>query len=126
MSAETNITDIIAYYHDLCTPAMAADTWSELDKGMRARRLFFGDRPLTTVLRPHLLTQAQWGYVVGECELLISAFNKVYHAMMADATLRRQVALTPEEEYLITLDTGYETPVPTARLDSFFLSLIHI
>jgi len=120
MSAEPNITDIIAYYHDLCTPTMAADTWSDLEQGMRARRLYFGERPLTTVLRPHLLTQAQWKYVVGECELLISAFNKVYNAMMADATLRRQVALTPEEEYLITLETGYETPVPTARLDSFF------
>lgn len=51
MSAETNITDVIAYYHDLCTPAMAAATWSELEQGMRDRRLFFGDRPLCTVDR---------------------------------------------------------------------------
>lgn len=120
MSAENQITDVIDYYHDLCTPALAAATWNELEQGMRDRRLFFGDRPLCTVLRPHLLTQAQWGYVVAECELLLSAFNKIYTAMMADASLRQQVALTPEEEYLITLETGYATPVPTARLDSFF------
>ena len=120
MSAENQITDVIDYYHDLCTPTLAAATWNELEQGMRDRRLFFGDRPLCTVLRPHLLTQAQWGYVVGECELLLSAFNKIYTAMMADASLRQQVALTPAEEYLITLETGYATPVPTARLDSFF------
>ncbi len=120
MSTESNILDAIDFYHDLCTPARATATWEALTEGQRAGNLFFGDRPLLSVLRPHFFSRAEWAFVKGASTLLVEAFNKVYAAMMANPALRQQVHLTPEEEYLVHLDTGYDTPVPTARLDSFF------
>ena len=40
-------------------------------------------------------------------------------AMLEDPVLRAQVYLTPEEEDLVQIPTGFPTVLPTARLDSF-------
>ena len=53
-------------------------------------------------------------------ELTLSAFHKLSEAALADAKVRSQLFLTPEEEALVALPTGYATNIPTARLDSFF------
>src|SRR5690606_7128933 len=53
-------------------------------------------------------------------DLMLGVFRKLSDACLGDAALRGQLFLTPEEEALVSLPTGYGTNIPTARLDSFF------
>jgi hypothetical protein len=116
-----NSLDTIHHYHDILhRPGMAQDSWDALIPNLRGDRLTFGERPLCTVLRPLFYSPAEWDYLRGQTTTVLRAFDRLARLMLDDADLRRQVYLTPEEEYLISLDHGYETTIPTARLDSFF------
>jgi hypothetical protein len=116
-----NSFDAIQHYHDILhQPGMAEDSWDALIPRLREHRLTFGERPLCTVLRPLFYTLAEWNYLKQQTTTVLRAFDRLAQMMLADAELRRQVHLTPDEEYLLTLDYGYRTTIPTARLDSFF------
>jgi hypothetical protein len=117
----TNLQAAIDHYHELCqTGSLAQQSWELLDPGMRERDLYFGDRPLCTVLRPLFHTEESYGFLYDRTTVMLGVFSKMAQAMMKDAELRKQVHLTSEEEQLLYLPTGYDTPIPTARLDSFF------
>jgi len=110
----------IDYYHHLCTTGtLAQDTWEYLLPGMGARGLIFGARPLTSVLRPLFHTGMDWHYLRWRSSIILGVFRKMTDAMLDDPLLRAQVYLTPEEEELVQLPTGFPTTLPTARLDSF-------
>lgn len=115
-----DISAIIASYHDLCTPQRLADSWSMLEAGMRAGHLMFGDRLLSTALRPQFVTLADWEAACHVTTRLVSAFDKAYMAMVAHPQLRSQVWLTPEEEEIIAYERGIALPVPIGRLDCSF------
>ena len=51
----------------------------------------------------------------------MQAFNIIHEAAVADAGFRQHFHLTPEEEFLFTIDPGYRCPTPTSRLDAFFV-----
>ncbi|RME51078.1 MAG: hypothetical protein D6790_20395 [Caldilineae bacterium] len=99
---------------------MAQMSWDVLAPGLRTHNLMFGERPLCTVLRPLMYTPDEWNYLRQQTTTVLRAFDKLGRRMLADPALRHQVRLTPEEEHLIQVDHGYRTPIPTARLDSFF------
>jgi hypothetical protein len=110
----------IDYYHELCTTGtLAQDTWEHLLPGLGARRLIFGARPLTTVLRPLFHTGMDWHYLRWRSTVILGVFRKMADAMLEDPVLRAQVYLTPAEEDLVQIPTGFPTLLPTARLDSF-------
>ncbi|MCC6454259.1 MAG: hypothetical protein IT328_04900 [Caldilineaceae bacterium] len=116
-----HLHDAISYYHDLCTQEnLAQRSWEMIVPEMAARDLFFGTRPLCTVLRPMFHTGVSWSYLCARTDLMMGVFRKLSDACLADASLRGQLFLTPQEEALVALPTGYTTNVPTARLDSFF------
>jgi len=52
----------------------------------------------------------------------MQAFNVAHKAAAADADFRRQFRLTPQEEELFAIDPGYPCPMPTSRLDAFFVT----
>ncbi|MFZ2488853.1 MAG: hypothetical protein WAZ19_12100 [Anaerolineae bacterium] len=112
----------IQTYLDLATPEVLADSWAELEHGMRSGHLMFGDRLLCTALRPQLVTVQEWQAASQMSASLVSAFNKAYLAMLGNPTLRAQVALTPEEEIIVGYEAGTRMPVPIGRLDC---ALIH-
>jgi len=91
------LEQIIEDYHDLLTPQVAQETWERLVEGMTARRIGFGDRLLCTVLRPRFLTREQYAWIEQECRLLLRAFATAYQALLHDASLRAQLALTQAE-----------------------------
>ncbi len=108
-------------YHDLAhTGALAQDTWAVLEPGMRERNLYFGDRPLCTVLRPLFHTEADYAFLSQRTALMLSVFRKLSEAALRDPRIMAQLYLTPDELELVALPTGYKTNIPTARLDSFF------
>lgn len=122
----TQLQAAINRYHDLAhTGTLAQDTWALLAPGMRARNLYFGERPLCTVLRPLFHTAADYAYLSERTTLMLGVFRKASEAALRDPKILAQLSLTPEETELISIPTGYQTNIPTARLDSFFQQDAH-
>ncbi len=113
-------TDAIERYHSLLNDQIAADTAAELYARLRPQGLYFGDRPLCTVLRPHFYLLEHWVYLKRETEILLEAFQRAHEACMKDVNLRAQLDLEPYEEALFNVDIGTAVPWTTSRLDSFF------
>ncbi len=112
--------EAIDRYHSLLTDQLAADAFEAFRHDMRRRKLYFGERPICTVLRPHFYTMAQWQHLKHQTEILLRAFASAHNACMGDPTLRAQLDLEPYEEALFNLDIGFEAPWTTSRLDSFY------
>jgi hypothetical protein len=110
----------IADYHALLEDeALARATWEALTEGQRERRLFFGTRPLATVLRPRFLTHQQYELLQRGVGLVVAALQRLGDALLADATLRSRIALTPQEEALLARDPGYPYHSAHSRMDTF-------
>ena len=115
--------DIIAAYNDLAVaqPSLAGASQALLDEVLIPRDLHFGHRPLSNVLRPHFLTWPEYQYIRREGALLLGAFDRAYRRLLVDETFRAQMDLTADEEYLVQIDPGYDSPTPTGRIDTFFV-----
>ncbi|MGL4549575.1 MAG: hypothetical protein ACRC33_00195 [Gemmataceae bacterium] len=113
--------DAVRRYHDLLTPALAEASHDALAEQQRRRGLGFGGRPLCTVLRPRFLTLDQYRLLRRRVAVLMGAFHAVHDAAVADPAFRAQFLLTPHEDELFQLDPGYPCPMPTSRLDAFFV-----
>lgn len=114
------LAEAVRFYHDLLDDELAQDSQAQLDEHMRRRGLFFGDRPLCSVLRPRFLAPDHFRTIQQRVGLLLRAFAKIHQAALADPTLRRQFGLLDWEEELVGLDPGYRSPTPLSRLDTFF------
>jgi len=108
-------------YHELLSDELAGETQSALDAQLRNRGLFFGDRPLCTVLRPRFLTAEQYRFLQERCALLLCAFDKAYQRAAGDREFRAQFRLLDWEEQLFEHDHGFRDPSPVSRLDAFFV-----
>lgn len=115
------MTTEVDRYHDLLTdPAIAEQSAETLERLLRSEGLFFGDRPLCSVLRPRFVSVAQYRELGTACRLVGEAFERTRVAAMSDAALREQFGLTAWEEELIHADPGFRTASPTSRLDAFY------
>ncbi|MEP7291649.1 MAG: hypothetical protein ABI835_07685, partial [Chloroflexota bacterium] len=112
--------EAIDLYHSLLNDQNAAEADAELRSKLRERNLYFGERPLCTVLRPHFYFTDQWSYLQQETEILLKAFAVAHEACIQSASLRAQLALEAYEEQLFSLDIGSVIPWTSSRLDSFF------
>jgi hypothetical protein len=79
-----------------------------LDEQLRQRGLYFGDRPLCTVLRPRFLTPQQYTFLRQRIRPLLTAFDKISRAAVADTEFRQQFGLFGWEEKLINYQPGYK------------------
>lgn len=113
--------DAIAAYHELLTDEVAAESQAQLDAQLRARGLFFGERPVCTVLRPRFMPPARYRTLQAGVGRIMRAFGRAYRAAMADGELRQQFALEAWEERLLGCDPGFAQPSPASRLDAFFV-----
>src|SRR5689334_18627011 len=104
------LEEAISHYHGLLDADTARATEEQLNAEQRARNLFFGDRPLVSVLRPRFLTQAQYDHVRSACGLVVAASHRLAGKLLAEPALRADLALTPGEERLIAMDPGYAEP----------------
>lgn len=114
-------TEAIDLYHDLLTEDLALATSEELFARLKPLGLYFGARPICTVLRPHFYLADQWEYLRAETEILLGAFTRVHEACQTDSKLREQLDLEAYEEELFSVDVGAAVPWTTSRLDSFFM-----
>ncbi|MFL5801019.1 MAG: hypothetical protein ACJ8CR_04680 [Roseiflexaceae bacterium] len=109
----------IAHYHALLDAETARATQTQLDEQQRARNLFFGERPLVTVLRPRMISAAQYELLQRACGLVASAARRLAIAMLDEPDLRAGLALTPGEQALIAMHPGYDEPSAHSRMDTF-------
>lgn len=116
-----SLKDAIQTYHDLLTDEVAAESQDQLDSQLRHRGLFFGNRPLCTVLRPRFLAPDQYNGLRRAIRPLLKAFNKISEAAVADSQFCEQFHLWDWEKELIQVDPGYRSHTPLSRLDAFFL-----
>jgi glutathionylspermidine synthase len=114
------IQDAIETYHSLLGDDLAGDSQAQLEEQLRQRGLFFGNRPLCTVLRPRFLTEEQYRYLQARCKVLLSAFDKAFERAIADPGFRAQFGLFDWEEQLVQHDPGFRASSPVSRLDAFF------
>ena len=120
---ERDTSSAISRYHDLLSDGtLAADSQERLDSLQKQRELFFGTRPVCTVLRPRFLTHGQYRFLMNRVGVLLPAFRKFYERALLDATFRQQFRLYEWEENLLSIDPGFPDPSPTTRFDSFFVS----
>ena len=107
-------------YHALLSDDVAQESQQQLDDQLRRRGLFFGERPLCTVLRPRFLTPAQYAFLQQRVQALLPAFERAYWRARSDVRFRAQFRLTDWEETLFHDDPGFAEPSPVSRLDAFF------
>lgn len=117
----TDLNSAIAHYHSLLDPETSRASQAQLNDQLHRRELFFGERPLCTVLRPRFLTTDQYHLLQRAIRAIMPAFAKAHTAAMADANFRKQFMLADWEEQLIQADPRFPAPSPTARMDTFFV-----
>lgn len=115
------LNEAIERYHELLTDELASETQAQIDAQLRERGLYFGDRPLCTVLRPRFFVPEQYRWMQERARLILGAFEKAHMLAVADASFREQYKLQEWEEELVTLDPGFRHASPTSRLDAFFV-----
>src|SRR6266568_4239367 len=117
-----SLREAIESYHDLLTDELVSASQVQLDDQQQRRGIFFGQRPLCTVLRPRFMTPEQYRFLQSRVRVLMHAFDKAYQAAMADATFRSQFGLFDWEEELVQHTPGFQSPSQTSRVDTFFVT----
>lgn len=111
--------DAIQAYHALLDDQRARETQALLDEGQRREGLFFGTRPLATVLRPHFITGTHFTLLEQACQAVAVASRRVIDHAMQEPDIWRRLAFTPGEQALMEIEPGYPEWSVSSRLDSF-------
>src|SRR5437879_3184323 len=106
--------------HELLGDELAGESQAALEAELRSRGLFFGERPLCTVLRPRFLAPEHYRFLRSRCAVLLRAFDRAYRAALTSDVVRRQFGLAEWEEALVPEDPGFSDPSPTSRIDAFY------
>lgn len=114
--------DAIEFYHSLLTPEVAEETDFKMRKLLKERSLYFGDRPLCVVLRPHFYLSEHWDFMKARLDLLLSAFKVTHEACLHNPHYRAQLVMDDYEEALLQYDKASAPPWSSSRLDTFYLA----
>ena len=117
----TDLNKAIGFYHGLLDDEMARASNELLEEQQQRRGLFFGTRPLCSVIRPRFLTHDQYRFLQTAIRDIMPVFAKAHTAALTDASIRAQFMLADWEEKLVALPMPYRASSPTARMDSFFV-----
>ena len=114
------VADAVARYHDLLSDELAGESQTHLDDQLRRRDLYFGERPLCTVLRPRFLSQEQYRFLQTRIGALLRAFRAAHRAALADDAVLGQFRLEDWERAIVRDDAGLSESSPLSRMDAFF------
>jgi len=92
---------------------------SDVEQEALDHDVVFNGATIPFVLMPHFISPGQLRRVrhaVGELSNVLDRFCDAYPH---DATLRDELAISPEEDSLIRVDPGYPRPMRICRLDAF-------
>jgi hypothetical protein len=108
-------------WHEL----LAADplgTWEQVQAAMAADRLYFGARPVCSVLRPHFLSPRAYSYLVEVSRIVRGALGKAYDYLLAHDALRARLGVSRQEDALLALEPTRGPGDYSGRLDAFYLA----
>ncbi len=109
----------IQRYHELLDDETGQRSQAQLNDQLHRRELFFGERPLCTVLRPRFMSAGQYHALRRSVASVMPAFDRIYQVALADRAFRAQFGLAEWEEALLQVDPRIAAPSPTARMDTF-------
>ena len=113
----------IQFYHNLLISMSSADLAEMKDnflKSLRNNKACYGDRLLTSYLRPKFLTPEQMFKIRQVCMTLRNIVVKVKDAYFKDKKIAEDVALTETESMLANIDPGFSRICVVSRWDSFW------
>ncbi|HYP50415.1 MAG TPA: hypothetical protein VEQ34_05695, partial [Pyrinomonadaceae bacterium] len=114
------LKEAVDYYHELLKDEELAESSRKmLDEGLENAKLIFGGRRLSPYLRPHFVAETDWTRIIGICEIVWSALQKVKDAAVENEAILDELGLTDIEKELVAIDPKYRQVSPSARLDSF-------
>jgi len=112
----------IQYYHELVSKmdtAALAEISARFIDDLREHKACYGERPLSTFLRPKFVTPEQFNLIKEVCRVLREAVVKVKEAIFAQPDFFAQVGLSEGERLLCEIDPGFSRLSITSRWDSF-------
>src|SRR5579862_3264325 len=114
----TLVSEAVARYHKLIESEPYIDlAWAHaLQERIKSEKL--DGRPVSPVLRPHLITQKDYAALVRASETLLSAIARVEKLALDTPALLARLQLLPAEKMLAAVDPGYATVGITALLDA--------
>lgn len=119
MTVRSELEGAITAWHQALTPERAEESSAWLDGQLTRRGLYFGSRPLCTVLRPRFLAPVQYRLLQRRIAVLLGAFAKALKAALARPALLDQFGLLDWERTL-ALEEPRIPASPLSRLDAFF------
>lgn len=121
MIGTVRIQDAINHYHDLLTDEVAKHADEQLRSLLFDRTLYFGDRPLCVVLRPHFYFEHDWQFLKQGLQGILGAFHRLHNVVMRDKDYRKQLLLEDYEERMFSFDLDAPVPWTSSRMDTFFM-----
>ena len=109
----------VAHYHELLEQTYLSDTVERLHHAIEKHHLTVAGRSVCNVLRPQFLDGASYAMVRRASTLVMQGFAELAQRLLSDASLRSTVGLSPAEEELVLIETGYGAADVSARLDGF-------
>ncbi len=112
----------IQYYHELVSKmdtSALAEVSAHFINELREHKACYGERPLSTFLRPKFVTPPQLDLIKAACRVLREAVVKVKEAIFARPEFMAQVGLSEGERLLCEIDPGFSRLSITSRWDSF-------
>jgi hypothetical protein len=86
---------------------------------LREHDVVFSGATIPFVLMPHFISPGQQRRVRHAVCVLSEVLDRFCDAYPHDATLREELAVSPQEDSLIRVDPGYPRPMRICRLDAF-------
>jgi len=118
----TQLRRAIETYHELlANNGLAQETQQQLEEQQQRRGLFFGTRPLCTILRPRFFSTNQYLYLQRALRQIMPAFAKAEQAALQDPTILSQFMLSDWEKALLPFEPGFASS-PSARMDCFWIT----
>lgn len=112
----------IAYYHELVSKmdtATLAEISTRFINALRQHKACYGERPLSTFLRPKFVTSPQLDLIKDACRVLREAVVKLKEAIFAQPEFMAQIGLSEGERLLCEIEPGFSRLSVTSRWDSF-------
>jgi hypothetical protein len=99
VTVKSELAGAITAWHKALTPERAEESSAWLNGQLSRRELFFGTRPLCTVLRPRFLTPVQYRLLQRRIAVLLRAFDKALQAALTRPALLDQFGLLAWERW---------------------------
>lgn len=116
----TQLSEAIGRYHRLLDSDQFKDlSWADALQGqLRTHHLTSSGSQISPVLRPHFVTQRQYGNLVKAAESLYCAMDRVERLALSTPALMSRMAMLPAERMLAAVDPGYPYLSVTSLLDT--------